>query len=574
MNPIQKNLIDSYQQFQNNFELLNKSVDLMLEGKLFKEDVYDLIGQNFDSKKIDKSQLDNLIKKALNIHNLTPVRRRVVTRDGRIYTKTVYVKKQEVDTETSRKFNSQANFEREAAEGSLAKVKFKGSSTGTIYETDKLNFLRKQDGKLYFQFTDDFATNNANNYVYRRGTEISIPSIDSDDWDGTLYAEPPAPPQPAAPERELVNSTDQVQLGDKLLLVKGTNEIKGTLQYIYRAPDGSVYLRVKKEDGTITEPKLNSRTQIFKLNENVSPPGPDLMTVQGIKVLMAEGIKIDFITDRMRVQDGMRTETYRARADATGRENPRGRSFANFTRQVPNYVLREPNDQDIQNKLNELSRSENFKTLAKMNILELKNDIERVLSQKLNLSGMKFNIFEDGFTAQVGLDFKMTRKIQNQGKEVEHTLFRIDSRIQDSGAGKAFFRALNKQYRKADIESISVHANITVGGYAWASYGFRSSKYTADEFVDKIRRNIGNTYNIKGNSITITDSMYQEAKSSVESFYINRSNSEPFPLNLISSMQNGMLGKAVMLGSNWWGRINLRDPEQRDHFENYIGFTR
>lgn len=90
--------------------------------------------------------------------------------------------------------------------------------------------------------------------------------------------------------------------------------------------------------------------------------------------------------------------------------------------------------------------------------------------------------------AVINRDFSVSETRDESGelirnKTVKHAVFRLPEGMKSQGlAAKMFERAL-PEYERAGIDQISLHANIDVGGYAWASYGF---DWDADETVTQL----------------------------------------------------------------------------------------
>lgn len=68
-----------------------------------------------------------------------------------------------------------------------------------------------------------------------------------------------------------------------------------------------------------------------------------------------------------------------------------------------------------------------------------------------------------------------TRNFDTRAKTVEHSLFEIDRSHRGTGFGSAFVTHSFDEYRRMGYKTVKVHANIDVGGYTWASMGFKFS---------------------------------------------------------------------------------------------------
>ena len=100
------------------------------------------------------------------------------------------------------------------------------------------------------------------------------------------------------------------------------------------------------------------------------------------------------------------------------------------------------------------------------------------------------------------------------------------------------------------VRYITVDANINVGGYTWAKYGFyASNKYQA----------IGVCRRKSKQGVEFINAYYEKNGLSEDS---------PFPMHLIASQP---WGKEVLLGSFWDGVIDLKNKEQVELWERYLG---
>lgn len=164
------------------------------------------------------------------------------------------------------------------------------------------------------------------------------------------------------------------------------------------------------------------------------------------------------------------------------------------------------------------------------------------------------------FTIENNKGFQLTRdffKASNSGrKTVEHSYFVLPKNVQGKGLSKSVFKSLYKQYKKAGITDIEVHANIDVGGYTWGKYGFTISKRGIQSLLETQLR--------KGK---IDNKIFDTVNSQVKTFFDENKEADRFPMNLLASSD---YGKKTLLGSNWGGALDLTDKEQRRVFEDYL----
>jgi ribosomal protein S18 acetylase RimI-like enzyme len=156
-----------------------------------------------------------------------------------------------------------------------------------------------------------------------------------------------------------------------------------------------------------------------------------------------------------------------------------------------------------------------------------------------------------------GTGFNITRTFSERtgGIEVHHDYFSLAKNYQGQGISKDVFRLLYEQYRRMGVRYISVDANIDVGGYTWARYGFMATRKS--EVLSAIE--------------DCQDAAIREkAEDFVNKYYKKHSldDSDPFPMRLLTEQD---WGKKVLLGSFWEGIIDLQDNKMRKVFENYLG---
>lgn len=152
------------------------------------------------------------------------------------------------------------------------------------------------------------------------------------------------------------------------------------------------------------------------------------------------------------------------------------------------------------------------------------------------------------------------KKEADGSTSVYHAYFRAGG--QGNGAGKRFFRTSMGEYMAAGVKHVDVTANIDVGGYAWARFGYlpktqgawQSLQSTLNSRLDR-EKALGKISN------------EQHAKAAR---VIN--DSDRRALWKVADMVVGgrKLGKELLLGTNWSGRIDLSDKEQMRRFTAYV----
>lgn len=139
---------------------------------------------------------------------------------------------------------------------------------------------------------------------------------------------------------------------------------------------------------------------------------------------------------------------------------------------------------------------------------------------------------------------------------VYHAYFRAGS--QGNGAAKALFRTSLGVYQSMGVTKVGVTANLDVGGYAWAKFGFKPDRTT----WDALRRGFKN----RVSSIRMSPA----AKKRVEQI-LNDTN--PNAIFALSDAMDGEknIGKEFMLGQNWGGKLDLTDAVSKRRCLGYIG---
>jgi hypothetical protein len=117
------------------------------------------------------------------------------------------------------------------------------------------------------------------------------------------------------------------------------------------------------------------------------------------------------------------------------------------------------------------------------------------------------------------------------------------------------FKIWHLEYKNAGLEKIKVHANIDVGGYTWAKYGF--SPNNSDDM-----RFIINKANRLFEEGTLTDKQYAH-------FNLVKENANDGIIDL-NKIANADYGKSLLLKTDWSGEINLNDKKRVEIYENYL----
>ena len=153
-------------------------------------------------------------------------------------------------------------------------------------------------------------------------------------------------------------------------------------------------------------------------------------------------------------------------------------------------------------------------------------------------------------------DVFIVRKLYEDNlKYVKHDYFALPEKLQGKGFSKEMFRIWHQQYLNTKIDKIKVHANLDVGGYTWAKYGFKPYEVKQmAQFFDKAK-------NLHTNKL-ISDDEYNDFLNIVEE-------SEDGLLDL-NNIANTVYGKKILLESSWFGEIDLNDKHYKSIYETYL----
>lgn len=237
-----------------------------------------------------------------------------------------------------------------------------------------------------------------------------------------------------------------------------------------------------------------------------------------------------------------------------------------FVKENSQYLLT-PKDYELNiDKLKEkgfyvsgVNANEYKQAMGNFNIEQLDSDITS-LSNKYGIkiqSKELSSYFGETKIEYVGdNDFRLTRSFSN--KTVFHETFKIPENIQGKGYAREVFKSLYEQYKNAGIENIELTANMTIGGYAWAKYGFKAK---ADRYDDLL----------SWGKFQLSEKVISKADYSNFEEWIKNFRGKDIPMYEIAERK---YGKKLLMGSTWKGYINLTDKEQAAIFEAYLNKSR
>jgi hypothetical protein len=162
----------------------------------------------------------------------------------------------------------------------------------------------------------------------------------------------------------------------------------------------------------------------------------------------------------------------------------------------------------------------------------------------------------------------IARKIDPDVKTAYHSLLEVNDKTRGGGFVKQMTANQIDLYRKMGIERVEMLANIDVGGYAWAKYGWLPDPMdwgnTAWALRDRLRR--------------LAPDLDKDTLAVVQA-HLN--DHDPHAIWDLSDIKNpwqhqdwdpkiNTVGKAMLSGNNWHGTLLLNDEQQMARFNDYV----
>lgn len=143
----------------------------------------------------------------------------------------------------------------------------------------------------------------------------------------------------------------------------------------------------------------------------------------------------------------------------------------------------------------------------------------------------------------------------------------VELHEKDQGASivKKYMRELISVARDMGLPSVTLTAGLSVGGYAWAKYGFVPTAVSWSELVKDIGARIAKE--------NLLDGLSEKTVSLIKKLLKSTDPTDIFLLSdLVEKTKSGMpVGKALLLGTTWSGGLNLDDQFAMARFLAYLG---
>lgn len=155
--------------------------------------------------------------------------------------------------------------------------------------------------------------------------------------------------------------------------------------------------------------------------------------------------------------------------------------------------------------------------------------------------------------------FQMERTFFPKDKTVSHGYFVIQPQYEGKDFAKQLFANSVDMYDHLGVEKIDVHANLSVGGYAWARYGFVPSQSSWDNVRDEIKESLYNNSNYSA-----------DVKAQIR---LIANIEDPKAIWLMAALKdkdNKSVGWSLLSDTDWDGHLNLSDRENYSVMKAYL----
>lgn len=172
-------------------------------------------------------------------------------------------------------------------------------------------------------------------------------------------------------------------------------------------------------------------------------------------------------------------------------------------------------------------------------------------------------IFKDG--KRVGNFIRIFYTDEKTGAlTVDHAYLNIDSTMQGQGFAREFNNHNIEWYRQEGVKMITLEANISVGGYAWAVAGYQWRGVAEDKIFERFEEVLADKYSTE---LTRLGDRYDEQVALARDFLEKwRKSSDVNPLDVAklgrwpgAGKDDWWIGKSILMTikSSWWGELAI-----------------
>lgn len=215
--------------------------------------------------------------------------------------------------------------------------------------------------------------------------------------------------------------------------------------------------------------------------------------------------------------------------------------------------------------------SDSLKSLFEGTILTSKNASVGATLKDSELDYLDFDMRmqSKGTAERAGVMARVFDFSNKSGPTVEHSYLKFEPEFQDAGLAKEILSRSMRLYERLGMERVTLTAGLSVGGYAWAKYGFKpDSSESLSQLYDEVGWNLEQldlaprTHNIVERLMRSDDPKTIWTISDLD--------------QLVTSFdgEKMKLGKALLLGTSWSGELDMTDEESRQRFDQYVSQDR
>jgi hypothetical protein len=173
--------------------------------------------------------------------------------------------------------------------------------------------------------------------------------------------------------------------------------------------------------------------------------------------------------------------------------------------------------------------------------------------------------FEGGLVNKNGDQIgQIAREINMDTGQAHHGYLKFyEKSDQGSGLAKQLLGNQIDTYNKLGLKSADLFANIDVGGYAWAKYGFLPQERDMPALQRFMNGRLGGM---------LRGGLDPELGQHVQTLINSGDPKALWTISDIKAMAPGgqTVGKNLLLNSSWNGKLNLKDPTSMDRFNAYV----
>ncbi len=155
---------------------------------------------------------------------------------------------------------------------------------------------------------------------------------------------------------------------------------------------------------------------------------------------------------------------------------------------------------------------------------------------------------------------RLNRSFDFHSMSVDHAYFQLPRNVQGGGAAKQVLAGQMETYKQLGIKEITLHANIDVGSYAWAKYGFYPRVSDWHSFRGELQRKVTSLHlprDVAGRVNTILSSDDPRAIWRLA--------------DLPDKVDGQSVAKRILMNTHWYATFKLDDELAMKRFNSYVG---